>query len=60
MDRLHHFSPQDVGIRKADAQDHDPILAITENEDLWDGMDYLPNMLNHWLEVGLEQSLHIV
>ena len=49
MDKFRGYRPEDVTIREAFPSDHDSILAITEDEDLWGGMDYLPFTLNNWL-----------
>ena len=42
-------SPEKLGIRLAQLQDHSGILNITRDEDLLSGMDYLPFALKNWL-----------
>ena len=40
----------DVSLREATPQDLDGILAITKEEKLWNGLDYLvPSLLKIWL-----------
>merc|ERR1719186_80932 len=39
-----------VFMRPAIPSDHTGILLITSGEDLWDGCDYLPSVLEDWLE----------
>ena len=52
------FCTNDVVLKKAKLEDHDAILSITEEEDLFGGLDYLPFALKAWLIEGedLESS----
>lgn len=46
----------DLGLREATVEDHDDILAITADEDLYGGLDYLPHVLLSWLQEGSCQT----
>merc|ERR1711936_794173 len=39
----------DTELRTATIEDHDSILSLTRNEDLYSGLDYLPSILQDWL-----------
>ena len=47
--------PNDLIYREALVTDHDYILNITKNENLYDGKDYLPHYLREWLEEGIDE-----
>ena len=49
-------TPSDMIIREAVLNDHDDILKITKDENLYDGRDYLPYCLQDWLEDGIDQN----
>ena len=50
-------TPNDMIIREALVSDHDDILnIITKDENLYDGRDYLPYLLQDWLEDGSDQN----
>ena len=52
------YSPEDLILRLANLEDHDGILNITRDEQLYDGMDYLPHALKNWLkEAEVKKSL---
>ena len=46
----------DILLRKATLEDEEGILQITREENLWDGMDYLPFALNKWLREAEEAA----
>ena len=51
------YSPEDLILRLANLEDHNGILNITRDEQLYDGMDYLPHALKNWLkEAEVEKS----
>ena len=45
--------PNDLVYREALVTDHDDVLNITKDENLYDGRDYLPHVLREWLEEGI-------
>jgi len=49
-------SPEAMECRPANIQDQKAILAITEGEELWDGLDYLPYALGPWLEEANDRT----
>ena len=50
-------TPNNMIIREALVSDHDDILnIITKDENLYDGRDYLPYLLQDWLEDGSDQN----
>jgi len=46
--------PDNLLLKQAKLKDHDAILAITEKENLYGGLDYLPFALKAWLREGEE------
>ena len=47
------MTPNDLILREALVTDHDDILNITIDENLYYGRDYLPYYLRDWLEQGI-------
>ena len=50
------FTTSDLILRPATVSDYDGILGITEGEDLWGGLDYLPFALRKWLEEAEDEN----
>ena len=50
------ITPDDMIMREAVLGDHDEILSITQDENLYGGRDYLPHVLQDWLEDGIQQN----
>ena len=48
-------TPNDLVYREALVTDHDDILNITKDENLYDGRDCLPDVLQYWLEEGIDK-----
>ena len=46
----------DLVLDEAKTEDHDAIIAITEGEELFGGLDYLPSKLRGWLKEGEDQE----
>ena len=53
---VNDITPNDMIMREAVLGDHDEILNITKDENLYDGRDYLPYNLQDWLKDGIEQN----
>ena len=50
------MTPNDLTLREALVTDHDDILNITKDENLYYGRDYLPHYLKDWLEQGIDRQ----
>ena len=50
------MTPNDLISREALVTDHDDILNITKDENLYHGRDYLPHYLKEWLEQGIDKQ----
>ena len=50
------YSPEQLVIRQGQLEDHDGILNITSQEELYRGMDYLPFALKSWLKEGADEK----
>ena len=46
----------DIQLRRATLEDEQGILDIMKEENLWDGMDYLPFALHNWLMEAEEEN----
>ena len=49
-------TPNDLMMREALIDDHDAILNITKGEILFGGRDYIPNVLQEWLQDGFKRN----
>ena len=50
------ITSKDLIMREALLSDHDEILSITKDENLYMGRDYLPHLLQEWLKDGSDQN----